>query len=93
VFVHSVDSEAALASDRKPLTFTEVYLGHVDIADFRKNTKSELGTDNPQVPDSCPGPGNRSGQYRHINPLPGFILAGAPKGDQGGHWREFVSAS
>jgi hypothetical protein len=26
------------------LTFTEVYLGHVDIADFRKNARGELGT-------------------------------------------------
>lgn len=31
VFVYSVDSESALAFDRKPLTFTKVYLGHVAI--------------------------------------------------------------
>jgi hypothetical protein len=26
------------------LRFTEVYLGHVTIADFRKNARGELGT-------------------------------------------------
>ncbi len=36
LFVYSADSESEPTSDRKPLTFTEVYLGHVDIADFRK---------------------------------------------------------
>ena len=44
VFVYSVDNESEPASDRKPLTFTEVYLGHVEIADFRKNARGELGT-------------------------------------------------
>jgi hypothetical protein len=44
VFVYSVDNESEPSSDRKPLTFTEVYLGHVDIADFRKNARGELGT-------------------------------------------------
>src|SRR3990172_6855578 len=44
VFVYAVDNESEPASDRKPLTFTEVYLGHVEIADFRKNARGELGT-------------------------------------------------
>ena len=35
-------TEPAVA--RKPLTFTEVYLGQVRIDDFRKNARSELGT-------------------------------------------------
>jgi hypothetical protein len=44
VFVYSVDNKSEPTSDRRPLTFTEVYLGHVDIADFRKNARGELGT-------------------------------------------------
>jgi len=44
VFVYAVDNESEPAFDRKPLTFTEVYLGHVDIVDFRKNARGELGT-------------------------------------------------
>jgi hypothetical protein len=44
VFVYAVDNESEPSSDRKPLTFTEVYLGQVDIADFRKNARGELGT-------------------------------------------------
>jgi hypothetical protein len=43
------------------LTITEVYLGHFDIADFRKNARGELGTDNPQVPGSSPGRGTGQG--------------------------------
>lgn len=39
-----MDKESEPASDRKPLTFTEIYLGHVDIADFRKNGRGELDT-------------------------------------------------
>jgi hypothetical protein len=44
VFVNSVDNESEPSSERKPLTYTEVYLGHVDIADFHKKTRGELGT-------------------------------------------------
>jgi hypothetical protein len=44
VFVYSVDNESEPSSNRVPLTFTEVYLGQVDIADFRKNARGELGT-------------------------------------------------
>ena len=44
VFVYAVDNESEPSPDRRPLTFTEVYLGHVDIADFRKNARGELGT-------------------------------------------------
>ena len=44
VFVYSIDSETEPARDRAPLRFTEVYLGHVTIADFRKNARGELGT-------------------------------------------------
>ncbi len=36
--------EAEPASDRKPLAFTEVYLGKVTVKDFRKNPRGELGT-------------------------------------------------
>jgi hypothetical protein len=44
VFVYDVDIESQPAIDRRPMTFTEVYLGHVGINDFRKNPRSELGT-------------------------------------------------
>ncbi|HKX11296.1 MAG TPA: hypothetical protein VJN67_24055 [Stellaceae bacterium] len=44
VFVYAVDNETEPAGDRRPMTFTEAYLGKVVIADFRKNLRSELGT-------------------------------------------------
>ena len=44
VFVYRVDTESEPAIERAPMTFTEVYLGHVKIEDFRKNPRSELGT-------------------------------------------------
>lgn len=44
VFVYAVDNEAEPASDRKPLRFTEIYLGKVTVDDFRKNARGELGT-------------------------------------------------
>jgi hypothetical protein len=44
VFVYAIDDQTEPARDRAPLRFTEVYLGHVTIADFRKNARGELGT-------------------------------------------------
>lgn len=44
VFVYRVDDETEPAYDRDPLVFTEVYLGHVTVEDFRKNQRGELGT-------------------------------------------------
>jgi len=44
VFVYNVDNESEPAISRRPLTFTEVYLAKVTVADFRKNPRSELGT-------------------------------------------------
>jgi hypothetical protein len=44
VFVYDVDVETEPAVNRKPMTFTEVYLGHVGVKDFRKNPRGELGT-------------------------------------------------
>ena len=44
VFVYDVDTKTEPARDRRAMTFTEVYLGHVEIADFRKNARGELGT-------------------------------------------------
>lgn len=44
VFVYDVDSSTEPARDRRPMTFTEVYLGHVTRADFRRNPRGELGT-------------------------------------------------
>lgn len=44
VFVYKVDCVTEPARDRKPMTFTEIYLGNVTLADFRKNPRGELGT-------------------------------------------------
>ena len=44
VFVYGVDNATEPASDRQPMTFTEVYLSHVGVEDFRRNPRSELGT-------------------------------------------------
>lgn len=44
VFVYEVDNSTEPANERKPLTITEIYLGHVTKADFRKNARGELGT-------------------------------------------------
>ena len=41
VFVCRVDNEPAM--DRAPLKFTEIYLGHVGVEDFRNNQRGELG--------------------------------------------------
>ena len=44
VFVYAVDNTSEPANERRPLSFTEVYLGQVRIDDFRKNARGELGT-------------------------------------------------
>jgi hypothetical protein len=44
VFVYTVDNETEPARERKPMTFTEVYLARVSISDFRRNPRSDLGT-------------------------------------------------
>jgi len=42
VFVYNIDNKTEPARERRPLTFTEVYLGQVTIEDFRRNPRSEL---------------------------------------------------
>jgi hypothetical protein len=44
VFVYDVDDETEPANARRPMTFTEVYLGRVGLEDFRRNERGELGT-------------------------------------------------
>lgn len=44
VFVYDVDTETEPAVNRKPMAFTEVYLGQVTTGDFRRNARGELGT-------------------------------------------------
>lgn len=44
VFVYLVDRETEPATGRAPMRFTEIYLGPVTVADFRRNPRSELGT-------------------------------------------------
>ena len=43
VFVYEVDTETEPARDRRPMSFTEIYLAHVGIDDFRSNPRGELG--------------------------------------------------
>lgn len=44
VFVYAIDDKTEPANARRPMTFTEVYLGKVVRDDFRKNARGELGT-------------------------------------------------
>lgn len=44
VFVYEVDGESEPAHARRPMRFTEIYLGKVGVGDFRKNARGELGT-------------------------------------------------
>lgn len=44
VFVYDIDLLTEPAFKRNPMSFKEVYLGQVVIADFRKNARGELGT-------------------------------------------------
>jgi hypothetical protein len=43
-FVYEIDRLTEPAETRKPMCFTEVYLGYVTTADFRRNERGELGT-------------------------------------------------
>ena len=44
VFVYKVDNESEPARTRRPMGFSEIYLGQVTTDDFRRNARSELGT-------------------------------------------------
>jgi hypothetical protein len=44
VFVYNIDDSTEPTSDRKPMAFTEIYIGKVTVNDFRKNPRGELGT-------------------------------------------------
>ena len=44
VFVYNVDSITEPAQDRRATRFTELYLAHVTMDDFRRNERGELGT-------------------------------------------------
>lgn len=44
VFVYEIDNTTEPARKRRPMTFTEIYLGKVTIDDFRRNPRGELGT-------------------------------------------------
>jgi hypothetical protein len=43
-FVYAVDNETQPATDRRPMSFTEVYCAEVGPEDFRHNERGELGT-------------------------------------------------
>ena len=44
VFVYQVDTDSEPAHNRRPMRFTELYLSQVEVSDFRKNARGELGT-------------------------------------------------
>jgi len=44
VFVYEVDAETEPAIHRRPMSFVEVYLSTVELADYRRNERGELGT-------------------------------------------------
>lgn len=44
VFVYRVDAQTEPAIERRPTSFSEVYLGEVTVEDFRKNERGDLGT-------------------------------------------------
>jgi hypothetical protein len=44
VFVYEADSASEPAQSRRAMRFTEVYLSRVEVQDFRKNARGELGT-------------------------------------------------
>ena len=44
VFVYTIDAQSEPVLDRRAMMFTELYLGRVRTADFRKNPRGELGT-------------------------------------------------
>ena len=44
VFVYGVDNATEPARERRAMSFTEIYLGYVTVADFRRNERGELGT-------------------------------------------------
>lgn len=44
VFVYQTDNQTEPATERRAMVFTEVFLGKVETADFRKNARGELGT-------------------------------------------------
>lgn len=44
VFVYDTDHKTEPVIDRAPMRFTEVYIGYVVEADFRRNSRGDLGT-------------------------------------------------
>ena len=44
VFVYETDTTTEPAIERRPLLFTEIYLGPVSVSDFRTNGRGLLGT-------------------------------------------------
>ena len=46
VFVYQVDTKSEPAINRRPTTFTEVYLGHVTVEDFRRNPRGRAWNTN-----------------------------------------------
>ena len=44
VFVYEADSTSEPAQSRRAMRFTEIYLSRVEVQDFRKNARGELGT-------------------------------------------------
>lgn len=44
VFVYALNNTTEPAVERRAMRFTEVYIGQVNVADFRRNERGDLGT-------------------------------------------------
>lgn len=67
VFVYDVDITTEPARERNAMTFTEVYLGKVDIADFRKNPRRTRNS-------HCHAPQRRYRQATRLVGLPRSVV-------------------
>jgi hypothetical protein len=68
VFVYAIDTQTEPARERRPMRFTEVYLAHVTVADFRKNARGELGTRTATLHADGVAKLRRGWVYRAIDP-------------------------
>ena len=64
VFMYKTDQTAEPARARRPMVFTEVYLGYVTVEDFRRNERGELGTRTATLDREGIRKFRRSGLYR-----------------------------
>ncbi len=68
VFVYSVDNSTEPAVDRSAMKFTEVYIGQVVVADFRRNPRGELGTRTATLHGQAMARFRQNWVYREVGP-------------------------